>query len=410
MAERIDRHRPRRLGGLAAACLLAACASVPNTSSNLDALLDSDDNLRHVAAVESAWRYNLRGLVDLRWLKGPGEAAGIKKREVGDPSYTALKYLLKLENPPGGSTRPAYQRMEQVRQFARYAVRCPGKLVRERALLALVPHGKRLGIAGPAAPDGDDQPAANAPELQSALAGLMQAAEPLLLAKERANETRLRDLEAAAEVLGSLHVDLDGGWRALRAISGLAGAADLSDSAFESVRVVAGNLERRLVELALASGLGDPDPYVRAAAVRATYSIVGEVFLNDLLRSLMGGGPEGFESAYGLRRENPADPEVFLAAYELVRANGLPESPGLGPIEARVERLEQLRGLLSVAGESELFADRPRTTAMLALAEVAPEGPGTLRSEDWTDWWQEWAPKEMEEVAAERSATEGLDR
>ena len=410
MAERIDRHRPRRLGGLAAASILAACTSVPYTSSNLDALLDSGDNLRHVAAVESAWRYNLRGLVDLRWLKGPGEDAGIKKRPIGDPSYTALKYLLQLENPPGGSTRPAYQRMEQVRQFARYAVRCPGKLVRERALLALVPHGKRLGIAGPAEPDGDDVAAANAPELQSALAGLMQAAEPLLRAKERADETRRRDLDAAAQVLGSLHVDLDGGWRALKAISGLAGAADLSDPAFESIRVVARNLERRLVELALASGLSDPDPYVRAAAVRATYSIVGEVFLNDLLRSLMGGGPKDFESAFGLRRENPADSDVFLAAYELVRANGLPEDHGLGPIEARVERLEHLRGLLSVAGESELFADRPRTAAMLALKAVAAEGPGTLRSEDWTDWWQDWAPKEMEDISAEQAAIEGQDR
>lgn len=412
MASRQQRLRPRRaIGplrrtGLCAAGLLAACTSVPLTSSNLDALLDSGDNLRHQAAVESAWRYNLRGLVDVSWLKSSSSESPVKKRKVGDPSYEALKYLIQLQDPPGGTTRPDYQHMEQVRQFARFAVRCPGKLVRERALLALVPHGLRLGVTAPAPPESEDQPAANAPELQSALSGLMQAAEPLLRAKGRADETRRSDLVAAAQVLGALHVDLDGAWRALKAIAGLAGAADLSDPAFDSVRVVARNLERRAIELALASGHRDPDPYVRAAAVHATYAMAGDVFLGDLLRSLMGTSREGFESAYGLRAENPGDPHVFVAAYELVRRHGLPATPGLDPLEARVERLELLRGILSVAGESELFADRPRTLAMLALGEVVPEGPGTLRAEDWARWWEEWAPQEMEAVRAAQPEAE----
>ena len=380
---------------------LAGCSSVPLTSSNLDALMDDGDNLRHRAKVESVWRYQLRGLLNTKWLTESSYLSKDRLVKVGDPSYEALKYLIELEST---SSKSEYAQLEKVRQFARYAVRCKGRLARERALLALLPHAVRLEVTQPAS---EPEEPANAAELQSALQGLVQAARPLLLAEGRADATKRKDLEAAATLFRGLTIDVDGGWRALQAIGTLAAVVDFDREELHPMRELGRDLQKRLIRLALASGLNDPDPHVRAAAARVTYDIAGDAFLVDLLYSMIGGGREQRASNFGLRRESPTEPNVFIAAYELVGEHGLPMSADLPPIEQRRERIELLQGILSVIYETELFGDRQRSAAMLALGRAVPEGPGELREEAWIEWWETWAKREATAIQAELSAQEG---
>ena len=366
--------------------------------------MDQKDNLRHKASIEEPWRYYLRGFFKTKWLKESSFFSSERQVEVGDPSYEALKHLLILEGLPAEGSRAEYTQMQQVRQFARYAMRCKGLLARERALLALAPHGKRLGVESPAS---EPEVAANGPELQSALQALVHAAEPLLTSKGRADATKRKNLEAAADLFASLEVDVDGGWLSLKAIAALAAVADLEREELRPLLDLGISLQKRLVALALASGLRDPEPYVRAAAARATYEVVGEAFLVDLLYSILGGGRLQRESVYGLQRESATEPDVFIAAYELVREHGLPSTKGLPALESRTERIEILQGILSVIYEDQIFSERHRSAAMLALSSAVPEGPGGLREEAWIEWWEAFAEQESELLKAELELREG---
>ena len=386
-----------KLGPLLGALLLLwgtpGCSSVPLTSHNLDALLDGNGNLRHVAAVQSPWRYYLGALVDTQWLGESSLLSSKRKTNVGDPSYEALKYLLELQEPPSGTSRPHYQQLEQVRQFARFAVLCPGRLTRERALLALAPHGQRLELSAPLAPPAE---AANGPELRSALAGLVQAATPLLRSAGRQDATLRSDLAAAAELFAELHLDVEGGWRALRALAVLAAGVGLEREGLEPLKLLSIDLQRRMVGMALHSGLRDNDSYVRAAAVRAAYQLFGEPFLAALLASIGSPPDSDRKLGFGLNGVFLKQPEVLVAAFELVREHGLPRSPELSPMLQRIERFEQLELLIEVVHRSQSLDDRTRTPAMLAMAEVLPAVEAGLRKEDWLAWWSSWAPAEVE--------------
>lgn len=369
----------------------AGCSSVPLTSHNLDALLDGSGNLRHVAAIQTPWRYHLSTLTNTNWLAESSLLSSTRKIKVGDPSYEALKFLLELEDPRGGSTRPHYQQMEQVRQFSRFAALCPGRLTRERALLALVPHGQRLGVT---TPEPAPTQAANGPELRSALLGLVQAAHPLLRAAGRQDATRRRDLEAATELFGELQLDLEGGWRALRSLAALAAGVDLERPELQSLKQLSLKVQKQLVAMALHAGHQDHDPYVRAAAARASHALFGEPFLVALLMSISGNRQPGDIFGYGLAGESATDPDVLIAAFELVSEFGIPNSPGVSPRECRRERFETFALLIHVVHESQGLNDRTRTPAMLALSSVLPDVDAGLRKEDWLAWWDVWARDE----------------
>ncbi|MFT7676737.1 MAG: hypothetical protein ACI8QC_000710 [Planctomycetota bacterium] len=390
-------------GALLSLCAAAGCSSVPLTSHNLDALLDGNGNLRHQAAVLSPWRYNLNALTNTSWLATSDIFSTKRRIQVGDPSYEALKFLLELQDPPKGSTRPHYQQMEQVRQFARFAAMCPGRLTRERALLGLVPHGQRLKVQGPAAPP---QEAANAPELRTALLGLVQAARPMLVAEGRKDATRRRDLAAAADLFGELQLDMEGGWRALRSLAILAAGVDLERPELEPLKTLSLKLQHHMVAMALHSGLRDPDPYVRAAGARVAHTLFGEPFLDTLLQSISGQPVNGESFGFSLQGENASDPEVLIAAFELVREHGLPVRVGLSAKDARGLRLEQMGLLIQVVHESQGLDDRTRTGAMLALTSVLPDVGAGLRKENWLAWWDDWAQSELTALRAEQPSPE----
>lgn len=394
------------LAALLLLCGAAGCRSVPLTSHNLDALLDGNGDLRHIAAIQTPWRYHLSALTNSSWLADRSLLSAKRKIEVGDPSYEALKFLLELQDPPGGSTRPHYQQMEQVRQFARFAALCPGRLTRERALLALVPHGQRLGVKTTVPPP---KQAANSPELRSALLGLVQAAQPLMVASGREDATKRRDLEAAAELFGGLELDLEGGWRALRALAVLAAGVDLERPELEPLKRLSLGLQARLVAMALHAGHQDHDPYVRAAAARASHAVFGDPFLVALLKSISGRRTAADSFGYGLEGESATDPEVLIATFELVREHGLPTSVGFDPRERRRERFETLGLLIHVVHESQGLDDRTRTPAMLALGSILPDVDAGLRKEDWLAWWDSWAKDEVQALREGQAATRADD-
>ena len=138
--------RPKRafLLGVGAALLLGACRTTTVATQNLDAVLSSTDSFRYNAATTGVWEDLFsNSLASLKSLTR-GKPPAPKERGVPNPSRVALANLLRLADSDEGPE--AWRHNEQVRTFARYATSAPSQLCRERAVLSLVPHAKRLGI------------------------------------------------------------------------------------------------------------------------------------------------------------------------------------------------------------------------------------------------------------------------
>jgi hypothetical protein len=309
----------------------------------------------------------------------------------------------------GGFARRSILEVEQVRQFARYAARCPGRLARERALLELPPHARRLGVREPiVAPER----AANAPELSEALAGLVQAMGPLLARGDAASATERADLRAACELLGRLEIDVDGGWRLLRAVSGFAGRADIERELYAPLLALSESVQKHMLALALAHGLRDPDPLVRAAAFAANHATFGRRFLREALLALrpLGPTPEGtlaLTPVFGLRPEHPDAEAVYVRVFELLREHGLPLPALLPERDARALRLELLLIPMSIVHDFRTFPERVRAAAMFALGDVSGAGFESLRKEDWEIWWRAHYQEEAAAIRALEAAAEG---
>tara|TARA_R110002126_G_scaffold41590_10_gene120902 strand:- start:11545 stop:12786 length:1242 start_codon:yes stop_codon:yes gene_type:complete len=373
----------------------SACRSGAAASSNLDVLLDSNDRLRHLAPVQSPFTYTLAKLTPQNLFRKDSLLSVDRKQvKVGDPSYRALKELIMLAES-GGFTNRHQADIQRVRQFSRYAVRCRGRLAREYALLALVPHAQRLGLPEPIR---EPEMAANAPELGEAIKSLVQVSGPALRANP--SDTELTDLAAACQVVADLDMDIDGLWRALRALAALSEARNFERESMTSLRALSEDLQRRACAQALATGLSqEADPLVRAAAYEANYHVFGELFLAEAIMTLIPPGqitpvlPRG--RIFGLYTPLPTDELVFVRTLDLARTHGLP-IPNDAPEPMRIDaRIQLIDVLVTIAREHRVYEDRPRTAAMLALSAYVGEDPPILRMEEWVRWWRNVLPSEI---------------
>jgi hypothetical protein len=387
------------------AALAGGCRTGETASHNLDVVLSSEDRLRYVGDIQSAMEALLADFVDPSMLEEGSWLAGGGEEAIKDPTDVAIENLLQLADTDDGP--PRWREAEEVRHFARYAVACPAGLARERALIEIAPHGVRLGLTEPYEPPARP---ANAEELRVRISGLVDGARGLLVARSGAGDTALTDFEAACQVLAAAEIDLAGGRRALAAVSPFLRSGGLPERARDALVALSESLQRRLVGEALAHGLRDPLPYVRAAALRANTEVFGDSFLVEA--ALVVGArpaqellPDGHGRAFqrfGLVSDEVDVGEARVEVFRLLIERGVPGPAAGTDAQSLALRFGLLVTLMQVATRFDLFESETRTHAMLALDAVSGARLGSIREEVWDTWWRETGPELQEAYRAEQ--------
>ncbi len=357
--------RSRRSAGLFAALgavLLAGCHTVGSTSWNLRELHGHDGSVQRVGRVMSAPEYQMRTLAGSIPGLSDGERAGPaakRPRATRRPLDRALKELLRLERY---SAREPLTAGIQVELQAWLALEADYLLVRERAVIGLGKQALRLGLSEPLQ-RADGRPGVGPEEVRAALEVVWNAAEA-------------RDFTALSAGLKDLEeLDLDG-QGARRALAGLHPvlAKSLPDPVRRAVEETHLELQRLTVAATLGSALEDPEGLVRAAALEGILGLE-DAPRGELLRAALA------DRDNHVRR---------VVAADLGR--GLPGGQTFEDWLGALLALASSRdGLVSMA-------------ACRTLSALAPEGPGTLRAEDWAVWAAERA--EAAEASAREAALE----
>ena len=394
--------RPKRafLLGVGAALLLGACRTTTVATQNLDAVLSSTDSFRYNAATTGVWEDLFsNSLASLKSLTR-GKPPAPKERGVPNPSRVALANLLRLADSDEGPE--AWRHNEQVRTFARYATSAPSQLCRERAVLSLVPHAKRLGITEPYSPL--EEPA-NASELRQVLEGLVDATRRIVDEHADPSATAIADFNAALEVLNDTQLNVASGSRLLKAIAPFIKGGGLPATQREQLAELSLKVQGDLVREALFAGVVDRSDVVRSAGMKASISVYGEAFAVEALLALV-------------PRENVADPvaEAFskfsvppvpiqydntlIAVCDSFAEAGLPFL-AKKPTALGVETRGTLYAVLWQISINDLaFGNRPRHAAMRALHTMSGGQLESLRWEEWNDWFRGVAPALEEELSA----------
>lgn len=358
------------MAGLAS--LWAGCASERAAVWNLDVLMDDSDRLRHLAPLRSGTDQLASELI-------PGREPDAEVA-VGDPSLRALEELLVLAESAPSSLEAE---LDRLRCLTRYASRCPGRLARERATLALAAEARRLGVDRPRRAPSEPTP----PE-----------AVALAFADLKKAWVGTEGSQQAFEGMPPLVLGLEGAERLLFAYARLAESPPASDDLVEPLFTEARRVEARAVSLALGDALDDPDPWVRAAAFESGAEVWGAPFVLEALEALEPArvdeaGRVVVTSRFGLAPVRPAEDLVVQRVLELVGRLGA-ELFELPPPERRARfRVDVLRLLASISHDMASYAEGTRASALRTLCTVAPDGPGTRRKEDWEAWWREQAAR-----------------
>jgi hypothetical protein len=399
-----------RSGPLACAILLlgalpSSCQDTAVASSNLDALLGKDDHLKHYASVQSGWQYYLSTMIDPRVFGAESATWLNEEKVIADPAYVALQNLLVLAE--GTGAREAHRHVIQVRQFSRFAMRSPGALVRERALLELAPHAIRLGLKDLSeivSPPTPMELMANAADLSTLMAGLIDTLEPVLLESSNPTPTQVSDFGLACQQFDENRIELDGLWRVLVAVETFAARVDLKRADLAPLLDLSERLQRRSVVIALASGNVDPSPRVRSAALQANFEAFGHPVLQEALDQLRRDQAQIRPSRFGLQLTFVVEDTVATRMFQLLADHGWPHLGIPGSYESRDNRFQDLRSALTIVHNIAQFSSSTRTKAMQALRVMIPEGPQGLREELWTAWWEQWSVKELRDLQALRDS------
>ena len=392
-------YKSRARRHLACAALLltgfsSSCQDTAVASSNLDALLDTNNHLSHYAVVMPAWKYYLSSVLEVSFNQSLKSESAI-----GDPAYVALENLIDLSK--GRGVRDAHRQVIQVRQFTRFALRSPGLLVRERAILELSSHAKRLGLKDVSEivdPSAELGPIANAADLSTLMAGLIETLEPVLFESSGASKTQHTDFALACEQFDENRIELDGLWRVLKAIETFAARVDIQRASLSPLLDLSERLQRRSVALAFAGTAIDPSPRVRSASLQASFEAFGHPVLQEALNLLRRNQPEEYHSKFGLAGPYIVEDTVASTLFSLLATEGWPHLGLPDSLEFRENRFQDLRSALTIVHNTAEFHSATRCKAMQALVALMPEGPDSLREEKWTDWWEGWSRTELRQL------------
>ncbi|MCH2104760.1 MAG: hypothetical protein MK297_12230 [Planctomycetes bacterium] len=347
---------------------MASCHLVPAVPDPLNFPEAKARNLDELHAENGSYRYSANLLGDFGYLiesvTGRDRSGAVSPKTISNPAAETLANLVDLmaTDPDSGVAGDL-----QVQWCARLCVSDPSALVRERAALGLGEVGKWVGVERlRPAPPGVTY--ATPEEIGLALEGILRG-----LRLEREGEDNGEALAEACKAALGLDYSLEGAWRLL-SVNGELRAQASGSGAQAELMDLAKHLRVVLVEDGLRSALGDPSDLVRAAGVRATVSLFGSEAVTGYLSQPMPGWSD----------------TVILGLVDIVAQKGLPgEDPASGPNAKCVATL--------VSWAIEHADPRVRARAMLALQRVAPDGPASLREEDWRAWAQSvglWASPE----------------
>lgn len=338
----------------------SACHLLPDIPDPLSLPRARVENLKQLHDGHGGYRYHGELLGDFGYLI---EVTTGRQRDlvstgsaITNPGHETLVNLVELlQMPPGRSGAADLQ----IEWCARLVSEDPSELVRERAALGLGEVGAWIGM-GELVPPPGGVVYATPEEVAAGLEGLLRS---LRLAREGAPEDGTVG-RACAQVVG-MSLNLDGAWRLLGVLPGLSNLAQ-SPEASAAIVDLRQHLRETLVNDGVDRALSDGSDRVRTAGLRAMVTIAGGHSLVGLLSQPRPGWSE----------------TVVLGIVDLVADVGIPFSEL--PVAQRGRCLSTLLGW-----SADHPAERVRVRSMIALRRLVPDGPASLREEDWLAWERE---------------------
>src|SRR5205814_10727539 len=173
-----------------------------------------------------------------------------------------------------------------------------------------------------------EQKAAGAEEVGTALTALVHAVRGQIEAARGGGKAAVEELERACDGVRALELDLSGARRALEVAVQLTSAAGSISPSYAALRKLNLDLQRLCIRRALGRAIEDPDPAVKAAALRSAAQC---------------GGREAIDTVLFDKLARDAAPEVAIAVLDVVARSGLSEpARSAGSTGARRTRDEWL--------------------------------------------------------------------
>ena len=335
----------------------AACHMIPDPAGLVVFPEAHSRNLDELHRADGSYKYSGVLMGDLEYLI---EAIRGRKRDdskspslFASPSGETLENLVQLLSVDYSSSEA---RGLQLQWCARLAHNDESDVVREVAAEGLGRIALHLGLKE-ITPRPESSEAASPEDLAGALEALLR--ELRLQSEEGAEAEGFR---TACEEAIALELDLEGAWR-LHLISIELQGLEMPANAKASLLALNQDLEVKLIEAGLFAAMTDSSPRVAVAGLKGVINVNGPGELVTFL-------------------SNPSaklSDELQLGLLELVIDHGLPEAGLSAEVRARC-----------YSSVLALVIDHPsarvRVHGMLALQRLAPNGPGSLREEDWARW------------------------
>jgi hypothetical protein len=298
-----------------------------------------------------------------------GQSAGPSLIE--DPLLECMENLLDLAGMD--SSDPVTAGI-QIEAFGWLAIDDHYHLGRERAVIELGRHARRLGIAGiserPLEPaTASDLSPLLAKLAKASLGSLPDSLAPLSDADSLGTPGTMTsadgEMNASISALKELALDRNGGLRVLAVCNVLLERDQDNAASADAILLLQREMQILVVGQALATSMGDSSPLVRVASFNA-------------LANLEQGAPEGLLEVF----VTDPEPTVMSAGLKWISANGLPPRADQSPASIQEEWIAFLVALC--AGSDGLVT----SNACLALGSISEAGFNSMRPEDWTSWWR----------------------
>jgi hypothetical protein len=381
----------KRLAAILLPLVFFASCQIPRANlANLHEVHTPSGQISYRGRVQNDMEYALTRAFQSGSIRIEGFAdLGGEDKAIEDPLLVCLENQLALSDADSSNRLNAGL---QVEAFGWLAVDDQYALGRERAMLELGKHAKRLGVTGPGRPI---QNAATAEDLSPLLASLAKAGLGALPTAVVSLDTELYGGgspdtlgEAITSLLG-LNLDRDGALRVLAVCDVLRERSDKLENADVATLARLDDLQQAMqiaiIEQAFLAGMSDSSARVRIATLHG-------------LVNLQGGPPDGTLLVFA----TDPDQDVVAAAMTWVTNNGIPfPTEGLTEADLALYKSEWIRFLV---GQCQSPNGVISMKTCEALGTVSEASFRSLRPEDWTVWWREAHENERMPQPATRTA------
>jgi hypothetical protein len=372
----IDPHLPAKARRFLASfyagvlCLASSCHMLPDPAGFVVFPEAHARNLEELHKADGSYSYSGRILGDWGYIveevQGGDRVKLVSESRIASPSAETIENLVQLLSAKHSDPEA---RAQQLQWCTRLIQGDESELVRTIAAEGLKAIGLHLGLKTISLQDPERTPAS--PD------DLANVFEDLLREIRLGVESDSHDTSSFAALCteaSKLDFDLSGARRLHGIATGLLQLEMLPACRVNLQSLVLG-MEVKLVEIGLFEALIDSSDQVAAAGLDGFVEIEGPARLIPLLT----------------RTQNSLTPELQLSLLRLIRGCGLPA--GMNQ-DLRERCINSIMGL-STAHPSA----RVRVQGMLALGELIPDGPDSLREEDWMRWYDKASAKAQTDLA-----------